>query len=445
MKARLTMGLAIAAAVFWAAACGHSCSGCGPRTDITLQGPWVLYQDKKFDNHGREVSVLIAIAPKDAVAMPDPGPKGQPNQPVDFTHHRPPEVSNGDGYPFPDAGIYCLSFDDLCGRKGPRSLQQGQYPDAALLKDYSSADWNWVKASNRNIAFILPMPDSYSSRAMWYVHFSDHFGDSYSEQQGPEHSIGLDLHYSRGPANFGIYHCKEDPRPSSALCEQGDKSSPLPNGGALQLVMRTPDAVNGCDDHVRFAYHKMLLLIDNKSLWDHLNVNQSIGYIDPAWQDSNLRTHFDYDNTKRCLYGDPQSDKSADAASSVALPHANQASFSQKLGEYLSAIKNARCQDEPGVHQADEPSTPCSRLQFIAKDLNPEFPRISELKRLRVYTDAFLESDTSVNSHASANRQEKSQIVIPVLPDLLTLLDEAIPEKTGSDCLAMPILVGAQP
>ena len=95
------------------------------RLDVTLEGPWILYQDTQFDSDRGRVSVLIAIAPTGAVA--EKMAKG------DSDHHHLPQLSTGDGYYIPKPDIYCLTFDDTRALKGRDVLTTDHYPDTSLL------------------------------------------------------------------------------------------------------------------------------------------------------------------------------------------------------------------------------------------------------------------------------------------------------------------------
>src|ERR1700689_124396 len=78
------------------------------QADIVLEGPWILYQDNQFDDHGKKTPVLVAIAPLAATVMT--------LDPKDVFHPHSPQISAGKGFcvakRFMDTNhIFCLTFD----------------------------------------------------------------------------------------------------------------------------------------------------------------------------------------------------------------------------------------------------------------------------------------------------------------------------------------------
>src|SRR5271157_1681167 len=178
--------------------CGATgcCKKGSNRLDIALEGPWILYEDSQFDDHGKKVPALIAIAPIGATV--------ESLKPDDYAHHHSPQLSTGDGFyiqkPFlKKAHIFCLTFDGKCAPEGPESLSSDSYPPSRLLKltrISGSGAWDWVTASKMQAVLILPMPDSFSNDGTWNMRFGP---------KGDEtHSIGLHLHYANGPEKFSL-------------------------------------------------------------------------------------------------------------------------------------------------------------------------------------------------------------------------------------------------
>ena len=62
MKTRPTI-VTILAALLSCLSAGCAKSTPKNRLDIVLEGPWILYQDLQFDNRGKKIPVLVAIAP----------------------------------------------------------------------------------------------------------------------------------------------------------------------------------------------------------------------------------------------------------------------------------------------------------------------------------------------------------------------------------------------
>src|ERR1700685_3802073 len=68
--------------------CASGCKEAKNRLDIILEGPWILYQDKQFNDNGGKFPVLVAIAPAmGAITGAD-----------DQVHYHVPQITTGDGY-----------------------------------------------------------------------------------------------------------------------------------------------------------------------------------------------------------------------------------------------------------------------------------------------------------------------------------------------------------
>ena len=251
--------------------------------DVSLQGPWILYVDHSF----AKWPVLIAMAPT-------------VDHHEQWAHHDV-QVTTGDGYIFEDysqysAGhpaqstsysshIYCLTLDDVCARRGSSSLQFDDHPSNVTPVQVSLPSgqraWDWATASQKNptLTFILPMPDSYSTDGSWHMRFLNHF-DVNGINYGPDelHSIGVQLHYKNGPAEFNLLVC-ESPQPTVKNCSKRATGpsghTRLANSGTLRIQMKAPETDWACDPHVRRVYPKMLDLVGQEA-------NQKIKVIDPA-------------------------------------------------------------------------------------------------------------------------------------------------------------------
>jgi len=280
--------------------------GCSrDRMEIVLEGPWLLYQDTQFDEDGHGVPVVIVIAPGTAIDYKDIGNPGYTA--ADNMHHKPPQLSTGDGFFIATPGIYCLTFDNKCAPKGADSLKADHYQQAVPLPIHATGEqsgrWNWPKAIGENdIALILPMPDSYSNDGVWHMRFGSSFspdGSTYGNDQ--RHSIGLEFHYTKGPEQFNLLKC--DGTPSLEHCKVppvlNRRVTSLENSGTLRIQMKAPDDGDGCDGHVRFSYKQMFAM-------DH-SFEPDEAVIEPAHLDGKTQQMV-YDNAQShfCLDRDPQ-------------------------------------------------------------------------------------------------------------------------------------------
>lgn len=232
------------------------------RLDVDFEGPWLFYQQAGFSG---SQSALIAIAPN------VPG-------------HYPPTFSTGDGTTL-NNGIYCLGFDSqTCTTTSVPTLDKDSYADPSLVPVYRpDSSWNWASLGTQGYVLILPMPDSYSSDGQFNVTFmaaltSPAMPDPVPTY-GPEaHSIGVQLHYVKGPKQITLLQCSSgDP----ATCGQPQMA---PNSGTLQIHIKAPETSNmdPCPEyHVHLAYHKMISLLDPL-----LKRNAQRAFIDvPAYSD----------------------------------------------------------------------------------------------------------------------------------------------------------------
>jgi hypothetical protein len=462
MKSRLMIATCFAALLCCA---GLGCSK--NRLDITLEGPWILYQDHQFDKNGHRVSVLVAIAPAGVHTS-----SVNATDPPDELHHDPPRISTGDGYPITVPGIYCLTFDGECARKGFSELKHDGYTAPVLLTakfptpSDGSIIWDWSSASNGHTALILPMPDSYSNGGVWYMHFARVFGKGYADVNGPEHSIGLRLHYDNGPTSLNILRC--DGKPTVTNYTKNPTSVPhteLDNIGTLSISMKAPATMDGCDKHVRYAYPQMLKLIDPSDLQLGKNVNQDIAYIDTATGPPSSSDEYD----PSCLSNteDPQNPQYIGGTPSGARLAAGMGSMTsqtctQRTGQPQSLGSEINCTiNELSSLPYNDVKDLAAEIAAASKDMDPNFPRISQLSRveqLLTGSQALLEAldiaaktesekrgvPVKPNATASLRRSENASTDSSPLQraqgDVNRLVDTN-PIKNGNDCLAAAVMV----
>jgi len=439
--------------------CSTACQNGHNRLDIALEGPWILYLDHDFDDHGKKTTVLIAIAPHDATA-----------ETVDKMHHHIPQISAGDGYYIRHAGVYCLMFDDRCARPGPSSLTHDGYDDAKPLavKFHSESGktiWNLVDANN-GVALILPIPDSYSNDGIWRADFAPKFdkdGNGYSGNVPV--SIGLVLHYTNGPWWFALRRCYSPATVANcAVPAPGINHTLLQNTGTLRVVMRAPDNDDACDLHVRTAYKASMKLLDS-------SINSDRAVIDPARRiDSTGHAHYDDPPSYHCLDYDPQG------------PHPRKMYVAERenqdkgmametaptihdLGKQIENILDAvRSLDQYGGEKQKSEIEggivdPSKAARAAAVDLDEDFPRISQLRQIGsllhvaarnwetlrpqlqepTLTSPKLDSKAAAASQSSTNTNN----AFMQLSNLLDEADDATGTKNGSDCRAPVMMASA--
>jgi hypothetical protein len=244
------------------------------RFDVTIEGPWILYELKKFDGTN---SMLVAIAP-------------------DVPGHHHPAVTTGDGLPIDAYGVYCVAFLDGTGNDGsckPNGKAwpvpgsgAGTYdqPKFVPVKAYGG-NLSWSNVQSSAWAFVLPIPDSISNDGIDpNMTFRSSFGAT--SVTGAPSAIGVQLHYNDGPSQFNLFVCTQTP--SNAACTT-PKNSNLPNSGTLRITMKAQehsDASDPCDYHIRMAHHSMLAFLDPTPLAlggsPKPNINQNVAYVESA-------------------------------------------------------------------------------------------------------------------------------------------------------------------
>lgn len=261
------------------------------RFDVSLEGPWILYEWKNFDG---AKSMLLAMTP------PAPG-------------HYAPVFTTGDGAQIQDLGIYCVGFNGTCITNSKPFPTTSQYFPPSLLQVYVIGNnVSWSRVNSNAIAFLLPMPYSISNDGIdpdmtTRRDISTPYGDT---AQHP--AIGVQLHYDTGgTSTFDLLKCTG---PSPAACTSPKLS--VQNNGTLRIMVKTeehPDAADACDYHVKMAYHSMLMLLDPTQLRQHPpmasggrcantgeNSNQCIAYMG--------RSNETNDTNDPCWVCDPQQD-----------------------------------------------------------------------------------------------------------------------------------------
>ena len=309
--------------------------------DVALEGPWIYYVDNKFQGEAGPVSVLIAMAPL------------VPNHKAAF--------STGDGYPITQAGVYCVGFEDHCAVD--RKAATGALP-SELLPVFAPKNWDWYANRQTDVIYlILPMPDSYSNDLVYRMKFGRKFSHYRSEEH---HSIGLFLHYLQGPSLIGLSsNCT---KPDALDCHFDNYFQDQNNSGALQITMKAPDDSDPCDNHVREAYHRMVLTIDQGSLANKKNVNQNFAYIDLP------------DYSSACYSNDPQNDGSV-AAHTMQDPEA--IDVTSQLRKIVTDLAG---EPVPVKTQLYVP-----QLNDIAETLDGQFPMFSQLAHINLLLDLSLE------------------------------------------------------
>jgi hypothetical protein len=259
--------------------------------DITLEGPWILYQYQNA-NLGGGKTVLVVVAPLAGGIF------------------HAPNLSTGYGYILTTPTVYCLLWGTECAHITGKTVLNhlGGHPDAKFVPvsypKASSADtWDFVGAKKHGLfAFVLPMPTSYTVDGAWNMRFAKQFkidGSGYGNGAGAdsEYVIGLQLHYDDGPGVFDLKQCKDDLTCTLDVGIGPGYHTTLRNTGTLRIVMKAPDTNDACDYHVRSLYHPMLYLLDDTKLSLTGNKNQDYGYVDPA-RTVDDQGHGDYTDKK---------------------------------------------------------------------------------------------------------------------------------------------------
>jgi hypothetical protein len=257
------------------------------RLDVDIEGPWILYLDPGFKNQaGTATTVLVAIAPQ-------------------VVGHNYPIFSAGTGGVVSHLGIYCVGFDGGCTPNNLAALSWDSYAKPAPELIAKPGSWDWTTLSSSAYVFILPVPNSYSSDGLYGITIQSTFpkiGTPATTTESGLRSIGIKLHYDKGPTKLSLFGCVGTPSVQNCGIPKGLDQD---NSGTLRMQIRSmenPTATPDCDYHAHRAYHKMLMLVDPQ-----LTVNDQKAYI-------NVPT---YDSCSQC---DPQQDLIPSDCSSMGMP-----------------------------------------------------------------------------------------------------------------------------
>jgi hypothetical protein len=391
--------------------------------DISIEGPWILYEFKQFDGTN---SMLVAIAPN------VPG-------------HYAPVFTTGDGASIP-IGIYCVAlvgntFPGTCTPNGKALPTTGTYPQFTPLqvKVYGgSIPWDNIGSSAR--AVILPIPDSISNDGVDpTLTFRTDFSTT-SVNLTPS-AIGVQLHYSSGPAQFSLLSCTVPPTgaPSPANCPANPNPPVIQtNSGTLRIAMKAEehsDASDPCDYHVRMAHHAMLTTLDPTPLALGHNRNQNIAYMEHTSDSASCRACDPQQDSipSSCAYGPgyghaqmnnpPRSPKNSQmhyTSDDVSIPDLGaQLSSFNTLFKQLTLIlaldgkkdsrlnpsgKNKNVTKDSRSSSSDDHS--CPALDDPALDLRGKFPTLSQLACVELDLEnsaRILESGTCANKNSATN------------------------------------------
>jgi hypothetical protein len=398
-----------------------------PLFDVSLEGPWILYEDKHFAGASGITPVLIAIAPMAATQQ-------TPMPPSEFHHW--PQISTGAGYQLSYPVIYCVALDSQCAPPGQATPGSGGYPDALTLPvafhgggPDPSAQWDWVKNRGKNVTLILPMPDSISGDGVWPMRFGTVVGQHGNYEM---HSIGLHLHYLKGASGFDLLPC-DNAAPSYLTCvyHKGDPTYHLTNTGTLRVEMKAPDNSDNCDIHVRYAYMQAFQIVDPK-----YNYNNNIAVIDPAADVNNGDINNPIPADDGCLSKDPQ----RHTVTAMALNTAGTSLMVSMIPDLLnSALKDIKMLEER--HTSEDLQAADKNEQSAidaAKDLDLKLPRISQLLRISNFVQS---SAAALSTFVSRTEHlERDQMLLNQIRQ--TQLEiEYLGPKQGNDCRAAVMMV----
>lgn len=382
--------------------------------DISLEGPWIYYQDPSFLNSaGKSVPVLIAMAP--AVA-----------------HHHDPTFSTGEGFPF-SAGLWCVGFDSKCGpNSSSNTLTSGTSPGLQLVPVRSLPGWHWYSNRDPNAWYvILPMPDSATNDGLNNMKL----GTTYATYLNGEvqHTIGLRLHYTSGATRLDLYSCGA---PTGDNCPNPRSRGWQANSGTLRITIKyDEDPTDHCDQHVRDAYNKTILFLDPTDLALSVphNVNQDKAYVDLPQDDGS------YDAS--CYLCDPQNPTPTCFQLTMSGPR-RPVEVNQALRQIVDDLRNLH-RDNDQLYLAE--------LSKEEESLHGNLPTFSQLpgmeQLLNLSTNAVhsLFLKLSVNNEAGAKTKPALQ-ANPLLPKLHDIeaeeqvlrdyLSRARSGTSGKDCRA---------
>ena len=355
-------------------------------------------------------------------------------------------MSTGDGYYVPGPGIYCVKFDDACAPAGAPSLMVGSgYPKGQLLELYyhdrtqKPSGWPWQSKGSGHVVLILPMPDFYSNDGVWPMRFrAKHSSIKDPVTYEGLKSIGLLLHYSKGPGWLRLFTC--DPtNPGVANCinpatdPKGNQISVI-NTGTLRLQMRAPDNNDACDHHVRFGYHEIYRMVGSQYTTDYT-------YIEPAqnvkpdgqtdtFEDSSNHQCFDHDDQDSIQTALVAAPDSAVRANNVALSMLN-------VGLLESADKSLS--NLAAKYEGLQPARNALHDAFVRTSQLGNFPKISDVRQIGALLN------DAAGDIQSFIAEERSLVGPDDEGDLKRIRSEAedvaAATKNGGDCRAPLVLM----
>jgi len=426
------------------------------KADITLEGPWILY----VDTSAQQWPVLVLISP------------GGVSDDNDMTYFHTLGIDNGDGYPMLRPGVYCLTFDGSCTPKPacsstnppscPSTLSPDHYPQKVKPLQLSvSAQWDWSHKwlpaqYGYATAFVLPMPDYYSTDSGWFMRFNDQFdatGTKYHVYD-PKYATSLRLHYENGPDKFALRDCTPKPKALINLSTCVNLSNTdFDNIGTLHITMRSPESNNACDLHVRRAYPRVFGLLDGDNS-KYRVIDLAKGFDQetkvPIW-DKGVGQE-DY----RCLDHDEQAHSSVSppvaGIMNAKLPQANLPWVSQLAAlDSLIGLYEKNREKYPELGDKD---LLLAQIKDAYQKLDTSFPRFSQaelirtllnLSKSRLETLLLMDGMTAGQSHdvQPLMHAENPEVSLPALYALETaiLAGGGPPPKSGNDCKSPLMLV----
>ena len=256
-----------------------------------------------------------------------------------------------------------------------------------------------------------------------------------------EHGIGIALHYDSGPVNLNFYRCKSV---DSTTCSDVVASSK--NSGTIEIMMKAPDKIDACDQHVRASYPQMVKLIDPTDLRSGNNFNKAIAYIDIPFSIDGAGKGVYKSMCYDCDQRNP--DQSKCTSTSMSMPMAPQ---QFDIGKTLANLSSSlsRLQVDQGLLRVEE-------MRMEAEAIGTRFATFPELAEIRELLSQSMEGisqillQVSLNAKLSAALAKKQikpedsqfQILSESLgteQHLLTYVVFLENTKNGSDCRA-PIM-----
>jgi hypothetical protein len=427
-------------------------------TDISLEGPWIMY----VDNVIQDWPVLVIISPGKISDDQNPG------------YYHSLSMDSGDGFPLSRPGSYCLTFGGTCTPEPPchkvahpkcaTTIDQDGYPSSVpALKVSVGQGWDWAHKYQSPFyatAFILPMPDYYKTDAGWFMRFSTAFdvtGKNYKVYDGhSKYASGIILHYENGPTTFAISDCS--PGPGIKLDFKGGKNPCVPQAGTnfddigtLHIALRSPEMGDSCDAHVRRGYPLTMKLLggDNTAIQavDLAHGYKDVSHLIPNYDDD-LQSFNEKGKTgkRRCLDEDPQGQgPSAPPGAPAALAAAMPMGF-QKPEQVQSTLSvdvvDAIVTDDANVGEVlKDPLISNSTIQLGAaldqlreatKSLNQSYPRFSQTRWIH---DLAIHTKDQLQLIPATDLKVLNSKVPTLTADLQKAADTTF-TKTGNDCKA---------